>query len=59
MGFLRASILELIIQTSTHLPPDIREAMRKALRQEKPSSQAEQALNIIAEKMATIFRVQA
>ncbi len=51
MEFLRESVLELITQTSTNLPPDVRQAMAEALRQENPASQAGQALNIIAENI--------
>ncbi len=48
MLFLKDSLLELITQTSTNLPPDVRAAMRKALEEEKPGTQAAQALAIIA-----------
>jgi fumarate hydratase class I len=48
MQFLRESIIELITQTSTNLPPDVREAMRDAIGTETPDTQASQALNIIA-----------
>ena len=48
MQFLRESLIELITQTSTNLPPDVREAMREALGTETPGTQASQALNIIA-----------
>ena len=48
MQFLRESLIELITQTSTNLPPDVREAMRGALGVETPNTQASQALNIIA-----------
>ncbi len=51
MEFLRESVLDLIIQTSTNLPPDVRQAMAEALQQENPASQAGQALNIIAENI--------
>ncbi len=44
-------MLELIVQTSTNLPPDVRAAMAKALRQEKRESRAGQALSIIAENI--------
>jgi fumarate hydratase, class I len=48
MENLRESLLELITQTSTNLPPDVRAAMGLALDEETPESQAAQALNIIA-----------
>jgi fumarate hydratase class I len=48
MQFLESSLLELITQTSTNLPPDVRAAMAKALPAEAPGSQAAQALAIIA-----------
>ena len=48
MQFLQNSLIELITQTSTNLPPDVREAMGGALAAEIPGTQASQALNIIA-----------
>jgi fumarate hydratase class I len=48
MQFLHESLIELITQTSTNLPPDVRQAMGMALRTETPGTQAAQALNIIA-----------
>ena len=51
MQFLKESMLELIIQTSTNLPPDVREAMAWALRTENPQTQAGQALAIIGENI--------
>src|SRR5581483_4351165 len=48
MEFLTNSILELITQTSTNLPPDVRAAMGMALENETPGTQASQALDIIA-----------
>ena len=48
MQFLLESLVELIIQTATNLPPDVRAAMKGALRAETPNTQAAQALNIIA-----------
>src|SRR5580693_1236383 len=47
MQFLHNSLLELITQTSTNLPPDVRAAMSAADAAETPSTQASQALNII------------
>ena len=51
MQFFRESMLELIIQTSTNLPPDVREAMSWALKTEKPATQAGQALAIIGQNI--------
>ncbi|MEP6961372.1 MAG: fumarate hydratase [Acidobacteriota bacterium] len=48
MQFLQESLIQLITQTSTNLPPDVREAMGVALREETQGTQASQALNIIA-----------
>jgi len=48
MQFLETSLIELITQTSTNLPPDVRAAMNMALVSETPDTQASQALNIIA-----------
>jgi len=48
MEFLANSLLELITQTSTNLPPDVRAAMGEALRVETPQTQSFQALSIIA-----------
>src|SRR5881628_3182766 len=47
MQFLPTSLLELITQTSTNLPPDVRAAMSLAAEQETPDTQSSQALNII------------
>lgn len=47
MQFLANSLVELITQTATNLPPDVREAMSAAGLHEKPETQASQALNII------------
>ena len=48
MQFLQESLIELITQTSTNLPPDVRAAMKLATGMEIPNTQASQALNIIA-----------
>ena len=48
MQFLQESLVELITQTATNLPPDVREAMGIALAAETPHTQASQALGIIA-----------
>src|SRR6476620_8555160 len=47
MEFLAGSLLELITQTSTNLPPDVRAAMSIAANQETPGTQSSQALDII------------
>ena len=47
MEFLANSLLELITETSTNLPPDVRTAMSAAGAGETPNSQSSQALNII------------
>jgi len=48
MTFLKDSLIELITQTSTNLPPDVRAAMGVALETEVAGTQASQALGIIA-----------
>ena len=48
MQFLTGSLIELITQTSTNLPPDVRAAMGMALLEEAPATQSSQALKIIA-----------
>jgi fumarate hydratase class I len=48
MQFLHESLVQLITQTSTNLPPDVREAMGVAVERETPRTQAAQALSIIA-----------
>jgi fumarate hydratase class I len=48
MQFLQESLIELITQTSTNLPPDVREAMGVAIAGETPGTQAAQAFSIIA-----------
>ncbi|MGE3274720.1 MAG: FumA C-terminus/TtdB family hydratase beta subunit [Vicinamibacterales bacterium] len=45
------SVLELIVQTSTNLPPDVRAAMRGARAEEEEGSRAAQALMIIAQNI--------
>src|SRR5262245_53802434 len=47
MQFLANSLLELITQTSTNLPPDVRAAMSMAAGTESPGTQSSQALGII------------
>ncbi len=48
MQFLQESLIELITQTSTNLPPDVRQAMGEAIGEETPGTQSSQALSIIA-----------
>src|ERR1700686_1441595 len=50
MEFLAGSLLELITQTSTNLPPDVRAAMSIAATSETPGTQSSQALDIILSK---------
>ena len=45
------SILQLIVRTSTDLPPDVRAAMATALDAEPPATRASQALTIIAQNI--------
>src|SRR3979409_1454441 len=47
MQFLASSLLELITQTSTNLPADVRAAMSMVSESETPDTQSSQALNII------------
>jgi len=56
MQFFRDSMLELIIQTSTNLPPDVRLAMSHALKVENPATQAGQALAIIGQNIDMAYR---
>jgi fumarate hydratase class I len=51
MQFFKESMLELIVQTSTNLPPDVRRAMGEALKTEEPKTQAGQALAIIGQNI--------
>jgi fumarate hydratase, class I len=45
------SVLSLIVQTSTDLPPDVRAAMSVAMAQEPSTTQSGQALGIIAQNI--------
>src|SRR5437870_10812154 len=45
------SVLDLIVKTSTELPPDVRAAMKTALGTEAPGTRSAQALTIIAENI--------
>jgi fumarate hydratase class I len=53
MEKLRASLLDLVVQTSTNLPPDVRRAMIRAVEGEAPQSRSGQALSIIASNIDT------
>jgi fumarate hydratase class I len=48
MEHLRESIYQLIVQTSSNLPPDVRRAIKGAMDRETPGSQAMLALEMIA-----------
>jgi fumarate hydratase class I len=48
MHLLKNSLIDLITETSTNLPPDVRAAMGLAIEDETPGTQASQALGIIA-----------
>jgi fumarate hydratase class I len=45
------SVLQLIVRTSTDLPPDVRAAMKTSLAQEPAGTRAAQALTIIAQNI--------
>jgi fumarate hydratase, class I len=45
------SIVDLVVATSTDLPPDVRAAMKVAMAREQEGSQAAQALSIIAQNI--------
>src|SRR5262244_2097904 len=47
----RDSVLQLIVRTSTDLPPDVRAAMRLALDKEPAGTRSSQALTIIAQNI--------
>ncbi len=53
MKQLEASLLDLVVETSTNLPPDVRQAMAAALGAERQGSRSEQALNVIASNIDT------
>ncbi len=48
MDVLRQSLVDLIVQTSTHLPPDVSRAMARAAGDEPVDTRAGQALSVIA-----------
>jgi len=45
------SVLQLIVRTSTDLPPDVRAAMKVAMHQEQTGTQSSQALAVIAQNI--------
>jgi fumarate hydratase, class I len=45
---LKDSLLDLVIETSTNLPPDVRQAMTRAVGTEEPGTRSAQALDVIA-----------
>jgi len=45
------SVLDLVIRTSTDLPPDVRAAMKVAIQLEQSGTQSSQALSIIAQNI--------
>jgi fumarate hydratase class I len=51
MKHFRQSMLDLIIQTSTNLPVDVRRAMEGILDGEEPGSRAAMALSTIAKNI--------
>ena len=51
MESLAASLLELVIETSTNLPPDVRAAMSLTARLETPGTQSSQALDVILQNV--------
>src|SRR5512140_244044 len=48
MKQFKESMLELIVQTSSNLPPDVRRALKTAMNNETPGTQASLALDTIA-----------
>jgi fumarate hydratase class I len=48
MESFKESVINLITQTSTNLPPDVRDAMARAVGSESPESQSGTALSVIA-----------
>jgi len=48
MQRLEESLLELVVETSTNLPPDVRRAMARALAAEQDGTRSSQALQVIA-----------
>lgn len=56
MEFLKSSLLELITQTSTNLPPDVRAAMAEAVSHETPGTQSSQALTVMASNIDMAYQ---
>src|ERR1044072_8897089 len=52
------SVLQLVIRTSTDLPPDVRAAMKTSLHAEPAGTRASQALTIIAQNIARAANVE-
>src|SRR5215216_25582 len=48
MQLFKDSVIELITETSTNLPPDVRAAMAEAVAAENPATSAGTALSVIA-----------
>jgi fumarate hydratase class I len=48
MQFIGESLVKLITETSTNLPPDVRQTMTRAIAKETSGSQSSLALNVIA-----------
>src|SRR4030095_1724159 len=48
MQFFKDSIIKLVTETSTNLPPDVRAAMAQAVADENPATSAGTALSVIA-----------
>lgn len=48
MEHFKQSMYDLIVETSTNLPPDVRRAMKTAMNKEKPGTQSDLALDTIA-----------
>src|SRR6266571_4148411 len=48
MDRLEESLLHLVVETSTNLPPDVRRAMARAVGGEQPGTRSGQALQVIA-----------
>lgn len=51
MEHFKQSMLSLVVETSTNLPPDVRRALLRAIEFEDPNSQAGLALRMIAENV--------
>lgn len=53
MNAMQESLLQLITETSTNLPPDVRRAIKRAQLQEEFGSRAALALNTIVDNIVT------